>query len=280
MKTSNIQHQNGDAKPVALSIVPTVQNGDDAGSAKYLIRLSVDSKTALRKIMAFGLCAWEIKETQLKHGQWGPWLAAHAPTLCRMDSTTGKPKASTALQQAMLITQSVLAAVGFKAIGDYFKHVLADPNSRVAGICRGGKYLLVPDRRVPDALKGLREKICILLDGNSKRQLFLEFKQAEEALNGEVHIKRGRLKGEGGASIEQRAIHRMEVAEVELIARKARIRHLGDSCDALANYKEIGDPEAAAEFEEAFPKVENLFRCMQRVRAARSQGAKPKGVAS
>ena len=99
--------------------------------------------------------------------------------------------------------------------------------------------------------------------------LFLGFKQAEIDSNGQLKSKRGRLKGEGGASREQRAVHRQKLAEMEIAERKAFLLNLGDACDQAANKKGIGDPECAAEFDEIFPKVEHLFRFMQGVKEAR-----------
>ncbi|MGH9591706.1 MAG: hypothetical protein ACRD5L_01350, partial [Bryobacteraceae bacterium] len=50
-------------------------------------------------------------------------------------------------------------------------------------------------------VKPLREKICALIDGKTQRQLFLEFKQADEDSD---KPKRGRLKGSSGLTKEQR----------------------------------------------------------------------------
>ncbi len=81
--------------------------------------------------------------------------------------------------------------------------------------------------------------------------------------------KVGRAKGEGGASREQRAAHQRKLHEMDLKERQVFLRNLGEACDLAANKKGIGDPECGAEFDEVFPKVENLFRFMQSVREAR-----------
>lgn len=257
-----------ESKPTELSVVktPSLKNGGDAAIAKRLTKLFADAQTGMRRVVALGLFAWEIKETQLKHGEWGPWLAANAPTLCREDSKTGRPKASHALHNAMRITQGVLEHVGFKTISAYLKHV---SNSPSGGICHNGKFLLLPDKKIPTDIKPLREKICSLIDGKSQQQLFWEYKQAEEDDEGELKKKHGRLKGQGGVSREQRASAKQREREAELLELKLTIKEFGKQCDELADDKHIGDPEAGAEFEAAFPKVENLFRYMQRIKQGR-----------
>ena len=68
-------------KPIYLEIVkaPSVKIGNDAELGKHLMKLFTDAQNGMRRVVAFGLFAWEIKETKLKHGQWGPWLAENAP---------------------------------------------------------------------------------------------------------------------------------------------------------------------------------------------------------
>ena len=78
------------------AVIPKLKSGHDSVAARSLLKLYTDAQNGMRKIVALGLAAWEIKESQLKHGEWGPWLAANAPALARPDSVTGKPKASAA----------------------------------------------------------------------------------------------------------------------------------------------------------------------------------------
>jgi hypothetical protein len=186
-------------QPVAK--IPTLNDGHDQAAAKQLTKLFTDAQTGMRRIVALGLFAWEIKEQKLKHGEFGPWLAAHCPKLVRSDSSTGKPKPSNALSSYMELTKGVLDQLGF-TVEKYLKHISS--NSLGGGICHGGKYLLLPDKKLPQDVLPLKEKICALVDGKTKCQLFSEFKQAEEDDTGTVKPKRGRLKGQGGATKVQR----------------------------------------------------------------------------
>lgn len=181
--------------------VPTLIDGSDKATAKQLTKLFKDAQTGMRRIVALGLFAWEIKETKLKHGEWGPWLAVNAPELCRPDSVTGKPKATHALSNFMELTRGVLESVGFDTLEKYFATVAKFPHG---GNLNCGRLLLLPDKKIPVEAKPLREKIFELVDNKTQRQLFLEFKQAEEDATGTAKPKRGRLKGQGGASKEQR----------------------------------------------------------------------------
>ncbi len=139
------------------AFVPKLRNGGDAAAAKKLLKLYSDAQIGMRKIIALGLAAWEVKETQLKHGEFGAWLAAHAPKLSRMDDTTGKPKASSQLSGYMALTKNVLEGVGFPTIEKYLEATAKFPNP---GICGGGGFLLIADKRVPTEAKELREKIA------------------------------------------------------------------------------------------------------------------------
>jgi hypothetical protein len=75
---------------------------------------------------------------------------------------------------------------------------------------------LVEDAKVPDKLKSVREKIFEIVDGKSQRQLFAEFKQAEEEDDGSAKPKRGQLKGSKGLTKEmrERAAQREEGARI------------------------------------------------------------------
>lgn len=106
-------------------------------------------------------------------------------------------------------------------------------------------------------------------DAKKKFVPITRYTQIEEK-DGESVPKRGRAKGEGGATKEQRAAHQQKLHEMDIAERKAFLLNLGDAADQAANKKGIGDPECAAEFDEVFPKIENLFRFMQNVKQARS----------
>lgn len=178
----------------AITTIPSLIDGHDKDAAKQLSKLYSDAQNGMRRIVALGLFAWEIKETRLKHGQWGAWLAAHCPNLARVDTETGKAKASTALSSYMDLTKNVLEQVGFTTVERYLAHI---SNSRQAGICRGGKFLLLPDKKLPEEVRPLKEKICTLIDGKTQKQLITGFKQAVEDETGKAKPKRGNLSGKG-----------------------------------------------------------------------------------
>lgn len=185
---------------VVVDNVPVLKGGGDAASAKCLAKLFADAQNGMRRIVALGLFAWELKETQLKHGEFGAWLAANCPKLATQNEQ-GRARPSRALQGYMELTKGVLESVGFSSVGKYLATVKSANNA----LLNGGKFLLIADKKVPEDIKPLREKIFALVDGKTQRSLFMEFKQAEEDDSGELKKKRGRLKNQGGASAEQRA---------------------------------------------------------------------------
>lgn len=206
--------------PSTLAIVPNLKSGNDAESAAHLIKLYDDAQNGMRRIIALGLFAWELKETQLKHGQLGAWLAAHCPTLATSDSVTGKPRASRALSGYMDLTRNVLESVGFKTIGKYLGTIGKCASNAHLG---QGQFLLIEDKKVPDELKPTRDKIFEIVDGKTQKQLFTEFKQAEEDDDGNARPKRGQLKGSKGLTKEQRerAAARAEEQRIEEIQEQA-----------------------------------------------------------
>jgi hypothetical protein len=187
-------------KPAKPLVVPKLKSGDDAAVAKELVSRYAEAQTGMRRIIALGLFAWEIKETQLKHGEWGPWLAANTPELSRNDAGTGRPKASAALTNYMSLTRGVLEKSGLPTINKYLATIAKFPRD---GNLNHGQFLLIADKKVPDVIKPLRDKICALVDGKTQNQLFLEFKQADDDDEG-ARAKRGRLKGSSGLTKEQR----------------------------------------------------------------------------
>lgn len=223
-----------EVKPAKLEIVkaPTLTTGNDAEVGKHLTSLFTEAQNGMRRVVAFGLFAWEIKETKLKHGQWGAWLQANAPKLARLDSVTGKPKSTHACDSYLATTKGVLESVGFKTVGKYLETI---SNSPQGGICHHGKFLLVADKKVPAEMKPLREKIFALIDGKTQKQLFLEFKQAEEGEDGEPKKKHGRLKGSKGLTKEQREAAKLReeqerIEDLEL-ASDDTVKWLEENCD-------------------------------------------------
>jgi len=199
---------------VVSSKAPSLKDGHDESTAKELIKRFKDAQNAGRRIMSFGLFAWEIKTMRLKHGQWGPWLAANASEVCRPHSKTGILQPSASLSSYMQMTKDVLEDFGF-TIEKYFKHI---EHSKELGVCHGGKFLLLPDKKLNEPALKLKKEFCDRVDGKTAKQIRLSFNQVEESDDGEVKPKRGRLKGEGGVSKEQRAAAKAAEAQAEITA--------------------------------------------------------------
>jgi hypothetical protein len=253
-------------KSLATVKAVSLQSGSDAKVAAELIKGFQLSQKAGRVIMAFGLFAWEVKETRLKHGQWGDWLATHAPTLCRVDDKTGKPKALSAVSTYMQMTKDVLEDMGF-TIEKYFKHL---SNSHGLGICHDGKFLLAPAKKLPKEAAELQKQFCDRVDGKTMKQIRLAFGQVEEdAETGDLKAKRGRLKNSSGLTKEQRAAAAAKAHAAEILELATRVENFGAEADELADAAHIGNPEIAEAFEKAYPQIENLWRFVQQTKQGR-----------
>ena len=173
-----------------LITVPKLKSGLDEKVAEQFSALFHDAQNGMRRVVAFGMFAWQIKQTELKHGQFGPWVEANFAGRISYRS----------VRAHMQLTQSALEACGVKTMQAFFKLAAPLPFSH------SGELLLMPEAKLPEEAKPLREKLCALLDGKSARALFTEFKQAEETEDEKpLRPKRGRIAGQGGASKEQRA---------------------------------------------------------------------------
>jgi hypothetical protein len=250
------------------AIIPKLKSGDDTAVGKQLVKEFNDAQTGMRRIVALGLHAWEIKESLLKHGEWGPWLAVNAPSLCRPDSVTGKPKASHALSNYMELTKGVLESVGFSTIGKYLEEKSKFPHG---GNLKKGNFLLIADKQVPVEMKPLREKICALVDGKTQRQLFLEFKQAEEDENGGRKVKRGQLPGSKGLTKEMREKAAQRAEQERINELEETLVERIDWLKEIADAKNLGamDSKLLKKFAEAADIASGFAK---RVLEARKEG--------
>lgn len=156
-----------------LGKIPSLRNGQDEARAKELDFYIDEAESGLRAILKAGFFL-ECLAAELPHGQLGPWVEAH----CKRKWRT--------VQRWQQIAAGVGEAVGIKhkkRIGLKLHEVLA-----------------LPAANVPDEMRPIREKIEAEIAGKSYRQLFLELKQSKDGEKPD----RGRRKGEGGASKEQR----------------------------------------------------------------------------
>jgi hypothetical protein len=164
--------------------------------ADRLDDLNNQAQAARRVDVALGLYCFELKEIHLQSGQFGKWLAENKPHLAEKHSKSGLWQPSGSLETAMWFAKSALEVCGYK-IGDYIDLIKKQIPS-MQGILDSGQMLLIPDAKLPDEFKELRDQIFSLVDGKSQRQLRSEFKQIEDG-----KVKRGRVKGQGGATKEQ-----------------------------------------------------------------------------
>jgi len=153
-------------------LIHVEQSAPGAKEAKTLGELFDDAQQGMRRVVALGLFAHEIK-SRLKHGQFGPWLKDHAPRFSR--EVNGRPAASCQLLAYMELASGVLESCGFK-----LKEFTDLANCGSSAISHGGEILTLPDNKVPEEARPMREKICALIDGKTQRQLFAEFKTAED----------------------------------------------------------------------------------------------------
>ncbi len=220
--------------PVKLALNANLKGGNDALAAKQLNKLFAEAQTGMRRIVALGLFAWEIKERQLKHGEFGAWLGVHCPKLATIDEVTGKAVASRALRGYMDLTKNVLESVGIPTIEKYLDE--AEKFSGQKNLSHGG-FLLIADKKVPDAVKPLREKICALVDGKTQRSLFLEFKQCDDD---EAKPKRGALKGSKGLTKEMREQAALREEQARLNELEETITERNDWLWEIADAKNLG----------------------------------------
>jgi hypothetical protein len=207
-----------------LAVIPKLTTGDDAEVAAKFKELFHEAQNGLRRVVAFGLYAWSVKLLKLKHGQFGPWAKATFETIA-VDSISYR-----SVRAHMNLTKSALESCGVKSL----KSALA--KWQTLPISHSGEFLLLPDAKVPDQVKPIREKLFSIIDGKSARQLFAEFKQSEDDESDFPKAKRGRLKGQGGASKEQRAAaaEREEQSRIEAIELEANdfCSWIDKNCDA------------------------------------------------
>lgn len=247
------------AVAVVVDKVPMLKSGGDAANAKQLGKLFADAQNGMRRIVALGLFAWELKESQLKHGEFGAWLAAHCPKLAT-ENEQGKPRPSRALQGYMELTKGVLETVGFPTVEKFLGTVKSANNA----LLNGGKFLLIADKKVPEDIKPLRKKIFALVDGKTQRSLFMEFKQAEDDEDGNPKKKRGQLKGSKGLTKEQREAAKLREEQERIEDLEQGMVEHGDWLDEWADDKNGGqtDEKKFAKFAE---KLAHAHAYAQRV---------------
>jgi hypothetical protein len=198
---------------------PKLKTGDDEAVAIQLTDLYHDAQNAVKRSVILGLYCFSIK-AHLKHGQFQPWLAAHCPSVPYRTLSYHMKLASSALEACGSKINSLVAKV------------------QTLHISHCGEILALPEAKVPEEIKPLREKLSSLIQGKTPHQLFGEFKQAEEDDAGEVAPKHGRLKGHGGrkpVSISDQAAVLKQLAAEDWDEIELRLTHYADKFTMLTD---------------------------------------------
>lgn len=254
-----------DAVPLAVAIakpvkVPMLKTGDDAEVIAKFEELFKEAQNGVRRIVAFGIYAEQVKTTKLKHSQFGPWVKASFPEISYRS-----------VRAHMQLAESALKAAGFKSLKAFFNRCLPFQNGSVCHFAHCGELLLLPEKGMPDDAIEMRGQICKVIDGKSARQLFAEFKQADEDDESDTP-KRGRLKGKGGASAAQRAkakaaTEAAEIEAMELWAEEAEIIIQENADDA--HWGRIADDKAAKLLEVLLTGADYLKGLINRRKSAK-----------
>jgi hypothetical protein len=244
---------------IQLPKVPKLKSGDDAKSAEQLKTLVAEAQNGLRRVVALGIFCFEIKG-KLKHGQFQPWLAAHCPEISLRS-----------LKAYMQLTTGVLGKCKIS-----LKALLAKGQS--LPISHSGELLLLSESKVPEEMKSMRDKICSMIDGKTQSQLFFEFKQVDEDEDGEaLKPKRGRRKGEGGATKEQRAAAALREEEERVTALKLDAIDFAKWCDKNGDDKGVGSFRGSKEWNKLKEAVESLATYMKRADERSQRDGQSKG---
>jgi hypothetical protein len=158
--------------------IPTLPKGNDTEVAAKLQALVSEANDGLKRILAAGFFI-ECIAGELKHGQLGPWLAAHCPQVTWQTVNRWRDLARNVAQVA-----GVKLNIVFNLEGSF----------------EGGNFLTLPTDELPNELSEARARIEEVIAGKTAKQLHFEFKQTE---NGKVKV--GRLKGDGGREPERPA---------------------------------------------------------------------------
>lgn len=157
--------------------IPTLPKGNDAEVAAKLHSLVSDANDGLKRILAAGFFI-ECIAGELKHGQLGPWLAAHCPQV-----------GQSTVYRWRELARNVAQVAGVKI--------------PTVGILEGsmeGNFLTLPTEELPNELSEARARIEEVIAGKTAKQLHFEFKQTEDG-----KVKVGRLKGHGGREADRPA---------------------------------------------------------------------------
>lgn len=208
------------------------------------------NESARRRRARIGLMLLWTKEAgkadeSIPHGQFGAWLEKNLPEVPR--STLGD-----------YITEA-------KSICDLLKWKLSELPA-----FKTPPHLLLTTKT--DDLKGADKEhhaeLTKVIEQQKKFRAVTKYAQVELKDDATVP-KVGRAKGEGGASREQRAAHKIKLRAMDVTARKHRIKNIGKACEALAEDPGLVDPEIADERAAALPQIAKLYHLMMKLEQGR-----------
>jgi len=239
--------------------IPTLIGGNDEAVKKQFGDLFADAQSGMRRVITFGIFALGVKLTQLKHSQFGDWVKGNFGE-----------SAYRTVRSHMQLTESTLEACGIKQLKPIFQNGSALPISKC------GDFLMLPEAKVPEPLKPLREKICNIVDGKSARALFTEFKQAEEEITADgasrMKKRRGRLPGQGGATAAQREAARLRAEQEALEELKREYSGTTKWCDANANDKKAKPLFGTKEWDRLEESLNSMATYMKRAKERFAKG--------
>lgn len=252
-----------DVTPASAN-APQLLQGNDALAAAELKRLYTDAQDGIKRVIAVGLFAWQLKLEKLKRGQFGIWLHLNAPELCR-ESQNGF-RASSSLTSYMGLTKNLLESAGW-TLEKFFAAASKSQQLKASPI-----FLLSDPSSLdlPENVQALRGKIETIIEGKSARQLMLDFKQTEEDADGNLKVKRGRRKGQGGASAKQRAEAKAREEAKTVMGMESNALLFGAWIDEVCDLKHLPLISDAA-WTELAEKAEALVAFMRQVNQARKE---------
>lgn len=222
--------------------VPTLKVVADDDAAKILKHLLKDADDGFRRVVKVGLYI-EWLAANLPHGQLMPWVEAHIPDVGQMT-----------IYRWRTMARNLCEWSGLKFTNLVNLQVPAE------------KLLDLPVDKLPEKIQKARVKMEEVLDSaRTPKQLFLDigFKQGDLDQAGYPKAKKGRRKGEGGATKEQRAktAEAEEAARIEAIALKEE--EIAEWLDENADIKSIGQTAGTKEYAKLLKAMEHAVGFMR-----------------
>ena len=251
--------------------VPKLKIGDDKQVAEMLIKKSESANEATKIILDLGLLCFFVKEN-LNQGQFGPWLQAHCPEKMWRLNAKGKPVASSTLSWQMGCTKSLVE----KCKTTVTKLLSQIPKTWEFG--QKGEFFQLPESsqlllKAPEQVAKIHAEASKAIEGKTAYQLSLEFKQGEEDDDDLPKVKRGRLKGQGGATKEQREAARLAEERAEIEAMELDTQEFDKWMDKISDAK--GLPRISQKvWGKHFERVKAHFKWMETINDGRKGGVR------